>query len=290
MNLFSTTVRAPSETVKRESTRGASASEIDLTKVRRSATAMAGPALSRRPLTGIVPVHNEAGVLEAVLDSIQAQTHPVDELVVVLDRCTDHSAAIAEERGCVTLQVEYGNTASSILAGVHRASHELLVLFDGNTLVPPGYVERLDRTLVERSADLVEWHGGMMALRKATLDRFGPFSTRYLWTLEYFLRVHTLGGTVVRLDGPHVRLKPSPISRSLRYGMDYADLSEIYGLAPYFRMGTKSGWVPDLAAFIGAALEHARCGRLLSSLRRTIAYLPNGSSDRRNQATVWSPK
>ena len=35
--------------------------------------------------TGIVPVHNEASVLEEVLRSIEAQTHPLDELVLVFD-------------------------------------------------------------------------------------------------------------------------------------------------------------------------------------------------------------
>jgi hypothetical protein len=149
----------------------------------------------------------------------------------------------------------------------------LLVLFDGNTLVPPDYVERLLGVLVAQGADLVEWHGGMMALRKGTLERFGALSTRYLWTLEYFLRVQQRGGVVVRLDGPHTRLKGSPLSRSFRYGLDYADLSRQYGLPPYFRVGTKSGWVPDLFAIAGTVAGHARNGQLLPSMTRTAGLL-----------------
>ena len=235
-------------------------------------------------------MHNEASVLESVLDAIESQDRPVDELVVVLDRCTDRSEPIARSRQCVTQLVDYGNTASSVMAGVRRSRHDLLVLFDGNTLVPARYVGELLRVLGDRTADVVEWHGGMMALRKTALERFGGFSTRYLWTLEYFLRVRELGGTVVRLKGDHVRLKPSPLARSLRYGLDYADLAERYGLPPYFRVGTKSGWAPDLAALAGAVVGHARHGRLLASMASLSAYYRGGPPDRRSQTTLWSPR
>lgn len=245
---------------------------------------------TQEAISGILPVHNEAEVLERVLDAIEKQTRPVDELLVVLDRCADRSEHIARARHCTTLRVDCGNMARSLMAGVERSRHETLVLFDGNTLVPPVYVEEVLRAMRTRAADVVEWHGGMMALRKTALARFGGFSSRYLWTLEYFLRVRELGGTVVRLDGPHVRLKPSPIARNVRYGMDYAELAERYALAPYFRVGTKSGWVPDLAALAGAVVAYARKGQFTASLLRTTAYLRGATSRRRNQTTVWSPR
>jgi len=241
---------------------------------------------SRTNVTGILPVHNEAKVLGKVLDAIDQQTQPVDEVLIILDRCTDRSGAIAEQRHCLTQSVAYGNTASSVMAGVRQAANSVLVLFDGNTLVPPPYVERVIQVLVREHADVVEWHGGMMALRKETIDRYGPFSTRFLWTLEYFLRVRAHGGIVVRLNGPHKRLRRSPLSRNIRYGLDYAELSQAYGLSPYFRVGTKSGWIPDLVALSGAVVGHARAGQLLSSVRRTTADLRRLYSDRRNHTTL----
>ena len=240
--------------------------------------------------SGILPVHNEARVLARVLDAIDAQRVRLEELIVVLDRCTDGSEEVAKGRAGPVVRVDRGNTASAVMAGVAHARNEVIVLFDGNTLVPPEYVGRILAELTSRGADVVEWHGGLMALTKGTLRRFGSFSTRYLWTLEYFLRVDALGGTLVRLDGPHVRLKRSPLSRNLRYGSDYAELSERYGLAPYFRVGTKSGWIADFAALAGTVLGHVRRGRFLHSLPRAISYVRAASSDRRNQATQWSPK
>lgn len=225
------------------------------------------------PVSGVIPVHNEARVLDRVLDAVGDQTRQVDDLIVVLDRCTDGSREIVERRGLRGLPVGYGNTACANLAGIREALHEDVVLFDGNTWIPRDFVERIHTVKRERGADLVEWHGGMMALSKSTLIRFGPFSERHLWTLEYILRVQAAGGVVVRLDGPHVRLRPSPLDRNLRYGLDYADLAAEYGLAPFFRIGTKSGLTQDVMATMGVTVGHLRRRRLLQSLRELPRHL-----------------
>ncbi len=236
-------------------------------------------------VSGILPVHNEAAVLREVLDSIARQTRPVDELVVVLDRCTDGSRDIVRGRCDRLVEVDEGNTARAVMAGIGRASSETLVLFDGNTAVPEEFVEGLLRSLDATKADLVEWHGGMMALTKSTLARFGPFSALHLWTLEYFERIRTNQGIVVHLHGPFRRLKPSPLGRNLRYGLDYAELCARYDMPPFFRIGTKSGWLPDAFAAIGVVAGHARRGTLLSSLRRIPGYVREPRPERRNQST-----
>jgi len=219
------------------------------------------------PLTAIVPVHNEAAVLTEVLQGVARQSLKPDELILVLDACTDGSEVIARRFPAKLLRVDVRNTATAILAGVSDASNEILVLFDGNTIVPSNYVQTLVEESDRTDADLVEWHGGMMLLSKSTLHRFGPFSSLHLWTLEYFLRVEAKGGKVVRLDGPHKRLKRSPLRRNLRYGLDYAELSARYPIAPFFRIGTKSGWLPDFVAFGGAVFGHLLRHRIREALR-----------------------
>ena len=217
-------------------------------------------------VSAILPIHNEATVLGRVLDCIGGQTQKPDQLVIVLDACTDGSELIARGYPASLVVVDVRNTAAAVLAGVREASHEIMVLFDGNTLVPPDYLARLTQVHEETHADLVEWHGGMMLLPRATLQRFGTPSMMHLWTLEYFLRIKSGGGRVVHLDGLHRRLKRSPLKRNVRYGLDYADLSERYHLAPFFRVGTKSGWIPDTFAIGGSVVGHLRAGRLRRSL------------------------
>jgi len=224
-------------------------------------------------ISGVMPVHNEEKVLAEVLDSIDRQTRPVDELILVFDRCADGSREVAMRRPHEAVQIDVGNTGEAVRLGIERARFATIVLFDGNTLVPVNYVEELLRAYAATNADILEWHGGLMLLPKSTVERFGPPSTKALWTLELFLRVEARGGKVVRLRGGFARLKPSPLHRNFLYGIDYADLSWRYALSPFFRVGTKSGLVQDLVALGGATLGHVRSGHLANALSGLIREL-----------------
>lgn len=234
------------------------------------------PEEDSRPIakvSAILPIHNEARVLPRVLAAIEDQTLQPGELILVFDRCTDRSMTVAEGHGDQWVHVELGSTAGALRAGIERAHYERLVLLDANTWVPTGFLAQLEETYRGTQADLVEWHGGLMLLPKATLERYGRFSDTFLWTLEYFLRVRSQGGKIVHLRGPFTRLKPSPLPKNLRYGLEYAELSSRYGLAPFFRIGTKSGWIQDLVATAGAFLGHVQGRRLRIALRGLLRAL-----------------
>src|SRR6266566_3532804 len=227
-------------------------------------------------VSAIIPIHNEASVLERVLATIDDQTQKPDELILVLDACTDRSEAIARMHTAKIVPVKLYNMSAAVLAGIHEATHEILVLFDGNTLVPRDYIAKLREVQERTKADLVEWHGGMMLFPRTTLGRYGTPSLMHLWTLEYFLRIESQGGQVVHLDGPYERLKRSPLKRNIRYGLDYAELSGRYNLAPLFRIGTKSGFAPDLFATCGVVIGHIRLHRF----RRAFWDLFHSSRER----------
>jgi len=221
-------------------------------------------------ISAVLPIHNEASVLDAIFECVDRQSRKADEVIVVLDACSDRSEQIARSHGAKIVRVDLHNMALAVEAGVAVAVEETVIVFDGNTLVPNNYVELLSETQQRTRADVVEWHGGMMLFPRATLDRFGRLSPMYLWTLDFFLRVRELGGTVVRLNGPHVRLRRSPLKRNVHYGLDYAALSERHHLAPFFRIGTKSGIIPDLVATVGTFVGHAR----RRQLGRAVLALP----------------
>lgn len=225
--------------------------------------------------SAIVPIHNEARVLSRVLDAIDAQTVPPDELILVFDRCSDDSERIAEGRASNSIRVNLGSAAGAVRRGIDLAAHDLIVLFDGNTWVPGDFIERLAQTHANTSADVIEWHGGLMLVPRSTLDKFGPFSDISLWTLEYYLRVEAKGGRVVKMNGPFSRLRPSSLSANLRYGLDYAELSYQHSLYPFFRVGTKSGWVQDVVGTMGVALGHLRRRRLASAIGKTLRLMRN---------------
>src|SRR2546428_5184017 len=145
-------------------------------------------------VSAIVPIHNEAAVLRPVLAAIDSQSRRQDEVILVVDRCSDGSEEIARGRGHVSLVVDYGNTGASVQAGIDRATNETIVLFDGNTLVPSDYVERLVTTWHSTGADLVEWHGGLMLVTKSMLRRYCDFSTMAPRPLEDFHGLKKSGG------------------------------------------------------------------------------------------------
>jgi peptidoglycan/xylan/chitin deacetylase (PgdA/CDA1 family)/GT2 family glycosyltransferase len=103
------------------------------------------------PVTVIVPAFNERLGIEAAVRSIAASTHPV-EVIVVDDGSTDGTADLAEALGlpCVrVLRKENGGKPSALNAGLEAASHEIVVMVDGDTVFEPDTV----RALVQPFAD-----------------------------------------------------------------------------------------------------------------------------------------
>ena len=64
-------------------------------------------------LTAIIPVHNRADLLECLLDSIDRQTVPFAEVVVVDNASTDGAAALARARGCRVIEMGHARPAQN---------------------------------------------------------------------------------------------------------------------------------------------------------------------------------
>lgn len=97
------------------------------------------------PVTVIVPAYNESAGIEAAVRSIVGSTHPV-EIIVVDDGSTDSTAEIVEALGLpgVTLiRKENGGKPSALNAGLAAASHDLVVMVDGDTVFEPETVHAL---------------------------------------------------------------------------------------------------------------------------------------------------
>ncbi len=98
------------------------------------------------PVTIIVPVYNEAVGIEAAIRSIDATDWPDLEILVVDDGSTDDSAAIAEAIGSERVRVlrkRNRGKASALNFGIAQASHDILVLVDGDTILEPTTVAAL---------------------------------------------------------------------------------------------------------------------------------------------------
>lgn len=94
-------------------------------------------------LSVVLPAHNEAGQVGAVVGAIR-QRYPRAEIVVVDDASTDDTAAEAEAAGAVVLRHPYnkGNGAA-VKTGLRRARGRLVVLMDADGQHDPADIPRL---------------------------------------------------------------------------------------------------------------------------------------------------
>lgn len=114
----------------------------------------------------VVPVHDEAALLDRCLSSLQAAVAAADvrcEVRIVLDACTDGSAAIAARHPFVTVATARSAVGSARAAGVASALETLhhipppqiwIANTDADSAVPPDWL-RVQLDLAAEGADVI---------------------------------------------------------------------------------------------------------------------------------------
>jgi len=124
-------------------------SVIHVRRVRRRGFSWGDPVTE--PVTVVVPAYNEQECITNTLLSLSASDHPV-EVIVVDDGSTDDTSAIVEELGLPNVRLirqRNSGKPTALNTGVAAASHDLIVMMDGDTVFEPSTV----RELVQPFAD-----------------------------------------------------------------------------------------------------------------------------------------
>ncbi|MGW2828450.1 bifunctional polysaccharide deacetylase/glycosyltransferase family 2 protein [Streptomyces sp. NPDC001286] len=107
-----------------------------------------GPTVTR-PVSVIVPAYNEKECIASTLRSLSRSTHPI-EIIVVDDGSTDGTSEIAREAarslGMTNVRVvrqENAGKPAALNNGVRSASHDIVVMMDGDTVFEPETVRQL---------------------------------------------------------------------------------------------------------------------------------------------------
>ncbi|NUP19212.1 MAG: glycosyltransferase, partial [Streptomyces sp.] len=101
------------------------------------------------PVSVIVPAYNEKECIANTLKSLAQSTHPI-EIIVVDDGSTDGTSEIARtaawELGMTNVRVirqENAGKPAALNNGVRSASHDIVVMMDGDTVFEPDTVRQL---------------------------------------------------------------------------------------------------------------------------------------------------
>lgn len=96
-------------------------------------------------LSALVVAHNEEAQLAACLETLRF----ADEIVVVLDRCTDGSKAIAEGFGARILEGAWEIEGPRRMAGIEACAGPWVLEVDADERVPAELADEIHRTIAE---------------------------------------------------------------------------------------------------------------------------------------------
>ena len=99
-------------------------------------------------ITAVIPCYNRAQLLERALQSVFAQTSPVDQVVVVDDGSTDGSADLVASRfpGVEILRQPNRGVSAARNRGIAAARHEWIALLDSDDCWQADKIERIRAT------------------------------------------------------------------------------------------------------------------------------------------------
>jgi cellulose synthase/poly-beta-1,6-N-acetylglucosamine synthase-like glycosyltransferase len=101
-------------------------------------------------VTVVIPAYNAERTLGKVLDALSAQTHTVDEVIVVDDGSTDGTAELAARHGAVVVHTDGSGFAGAARnRGWDEATGDVVVFLDSDAIPGDGWGAGLRRALAE---------------------------------------------------------------------------------------------------------------------------------------------
>lgn len=160
----------------------------------------AAPRELRTGVTVLIPAYNEAASIADTVRSIQAQTQPVTEIIVIDDFSQDGTGDIARALG-VTVVRPPKNTGSKAGAqnfALPSVDTEFVMAIDADTTLAPDAIEKLMRALEDRT--IAAACGFVLPRHVETLWERGRY-VEYLFAFTFLKRIQDYYGNPLISSG-----------------------------------------------------------------------------------------
>ena len=94
------------------------------------------------PVSVVIPALNAERFIGLAIESVQAQTLKVSEIIVVDNGCTDRTAQLASELGAKVVLEEQRGLSRARNAGIRHSTHDWIALLDSDDLWDADKLER----------------------------------------------------------------------------------------------------------------------------------------------------
>jgi glycosyltransferase involved in cell wall biosynthesis len=91
----------------------------------------------------VIPAYNEEGFLPRCLASLEEQEVPADEIIVVNNNSSDHTALLASKFNVTVIDEPEQGMIFARNAGFNAASGDIIARCDSDTMVPRNWIKRI---------------------------------------------------------------------------------------------------------------------------------------------------
>lgn len=93
----------------------------------------------------VIPVYNDAIMLQACLSALAAQSRPADEIIVVDNASTDNSVEVALDGGARVVSEPIHGILPATAAGFDAATGDIIARLDADSRPPTDWLERVEQ-------------------------------------------------------------------------------------------------------------------------------------------------
>lgn len=198
-------------------------------------------------LTVIVPAFNEAESIADTIHSLQTQTRPPKQILVVDDCSTDSTAQVAQACGATVVRppVNTGSKAGAQTFSLQFVDTELTMAVDADTTVAQDGIETLIGALED--PEVVAACGSVFPRRVKTMWERGRY-VEYLFAFAFFKRIQDHYGKPMISSGCFSAYRTEKLRRA--GGWSTRTMAEDMDLTwTFYEMGWKVKFVPDAVCY-----------------------------------------